>query len=115
MTKFWQKIFTIYRRKPIQQPKEWLYWAQRLPRSAFIIWAAGQLANYLIENKSKNTSIEMLLYAVDECSSCGLQFEIEKFMEKYYFDFFDPHKDQCIRVFRKIVKRKIQKRILLEI
>ena len=108
MFAFWSKFF-----KPHKEINcnEWSTWAKRLPKSGFIIWIAGQIANELIDKKIKTASYQMLIESIDDDSSGMLQHQAERFIENYYFGYpsFDPHKDRLIRIFRKIVKRKIAK------
>jgi hypothetical protein len=104
----WQKLTKFYTKKP-DKPIELLKWAQRLPKSAFIIWIAGQVSNEMIKYKPKNMKTEELLEHVDDASSFALQHSAERFIENHYFGYpsFEPQKDKLIGIFRKIVKKKI--------
>jgi len=110
----WQRFIRLFFRKPKpveDVPKKWTEWAQKLPKSAFIIWIAGCVTNDLLEHKPRHVTYEQLLDAVDDSATGFLQHHAEKFIENYYFGFlsFNPQKDRLISIFRKIIKRKITK------
>lgn len=112
----WQRFIRLLfsKPKPVEDVhKKWTEWAQKLPKSAFIIWIAGCVSNDLLEYKPRSVSYIQLIDAVDDNSTGILQHQAEKFIENYYFGVlsFNPQKDRLISIFRKIIKRKIAKHI----
>ena len=89
--------------------RSWADWARRLPRSAFICWLAGHVADELIAHKARRTSLDELAQAVLEKRSSDIQCDAECFIEKYYFVY--PSNDlqfqRMVRVFRRLVRRKL--------
>ena len=111
----WQRLIRLFRKpkKPVEDmPTKWAEWAQKLPKSAFIIWIAGCVSNDLLT--SRVVSYEKLLEAVDDSTTGVLQHQAERFIENYYFGFFSfsPQKDRLISIFRKLVKKKITKHMV---
>lgn len=103
----------IWFKKPKEKelPKQWKEWAEELPKSAFIIWLANNIANTILSNKPRNHSYQQLIDSVDEDMSCMEQHGAERFIEMYYFGYpsFDPKKYKLIKVFRRLIQRKIIK------
>lgn len=89
---------------------EWGEWASRLPRSAFLVWLAGQVADDLITHRRRSDTVEGLLDSISESTSCDLQHQAERFLENHYFGYpsFSPQCSRVIIVFRKVVQRKIR-------
>ena len=89
--------------------RHWTEWARRLPRSAFILWLAGHVADELIAHKGRRISFEELAESVLEKRSGEIQSDAECFIEKYYFVYpsNDLQLQRMIRIFRRVVKRKL--------
>ena len=105
---FYKLVSYRFFTKPQISTKTWNEWAGELPRSAFIMYLANQVANDI--GQSHHTIAE-LNDAIDDCCGGSLQHSAELFIENYYFGFpsFDPHKDKLIGAFRRLVKRKLAK------
>lgn len=110
MNGLWNRLIKKFS-GPSQQPDvvPWTEWAQRLPRSAFVIWLAGHVANEL--NDHKGVPLQQMIDAVDDDSTGMLQHNAERFIENFYFGYpsHDPNMYRLIRIFRRIIKRKLKR------
>ena len=91
-----------------EQPHEcqWSRWAHKLPRSAFIIWLAGHVADDLLMDQT--VSIDDLIAAVNSNSTGWTQNKAERFIENYYFGCRSIETTpKLICVFRKMITRKL--------
>jgi hypothetical protein len=115
LAKVWQKFSDPLAGKANQQPmrEHWLEWARRLPKSAFVVWLAGQVADDMLRHINvKRTNLAALSGAVDSDMTGTVQHSAERFLENYFFGYpsFEPQCRQMIQAFRKIVKRKLTDR-----
>lgn len=103
----------VWRTKPPEIGcQQWREWAHKLPRSAFVIWLAGHVANDLISRRLSVTPQQMI-DAVDNDLSGMMQSDAEHFLEAYYFGYpsSDPRFYRMIGIFRRIVKRKLLRQL----
>jgi hypothetical protein len=107
---FWYRLAQFWLRTPRSDGQPWEAWAARMPRSAFVIWLAGHVADDLIEHTGATVSVQQMIDAVDD-STGVLQHTAERFIENYYFGYpsDDPHLYRLISIFRRIVKRKLRR------
>lgn len=108
---FWNRLIKKFSWSDSYQelpPPSWTDWAQRLPRSAFVIWLAGHVAHELSVHK---VPVQEMIDAVDDDSTGMLQHNAERFIENFYFGYpsHDPNMYRLIRIFRRIIKRKLKR------
>lgn len=115
--KRWLRWFSPWsRRPPLRVSDQWDDWAHRLPSSAFIIWLAGHVADELIAEKPYGTSLDDLLAAVKGEGTGLTQRAAERFLERYFFSypaFYTPQCQRMIALFRRLVRRKIRRRMMI--
>lgn len=86
----------------------WMDWSRRLPTGSFIMWLASCVADDMISH-TIYSSTDDLLARVDK-DKTHLQDDAELYLQKLFFPFspFCAQKRRMMRVFRRLIQRRIR-------